>query len=56
VPLKKKSEVVEVKDYKPISLVHSFGELFAKVLSNRLAPHMDAMVMPNQSDFIKGRA
>jgi hypothetical protein len=54
--LKKKSEAIEVKDYRLISLIHSFGKLFDKVLSSQLAPHMDALVMPNQSAFIKGRA
>lgn len=43
----------QVKDFRPISLVHSFAKLVTKILTNRLAGHLDAMVSPNQSAFIK---
>jgi hypothetical protein len=46
---------VHVKDFRPISLVHSFGKLITKILANRLASKLDEMVSPNQSAFIKGR-
>jgi hypothetical protein len=46
---------VEVKDFRPISLVHSFGKLIAKLLATRLAPRMFELVHANQSAFIKGR-
>jgi hypothetical protein len=39
------------KDYRPISLVHSF----TKVLSNQLAGRLHGMVSSNQSTFIKAR-
>jgi hypothetical protein len=39
-----KELVEEVKDYRPISLVHSFAKLFSKVLSTRLAVLMPALV------------
>lgn len=42
-------------DYRPISLVHSFGKLITKILANRLAPKLDHLIAPNQSGFIKGR-
>jgi hypothetical protein len=42
-----------VKDYRPISLVHSFTKLVTKVLANRVAGRMQEMVSPNQSAFIK---
>lgn len=45
----------ELKDYRPISLIHSIGKLFAKGLAVRLAPRMSKIVMDNQSAFIKGR-
>jgi hypothetical protein len=45
-----------LKDYRPISLMHSFSKLFAKCLARRLAPQLKDMVALNQSAFIKGRA
>jgi hypothetical protein len=53
--LKKKEDSEEIKDYRPISLIHSFSKLVAKCLANRLAKHLDALVRPNQSAFIRGR-
>jgi hypothetical protein len=50
-----KKEVVEhPKDFRPISLVHSFVKLVTKILANRLAGKLNEMVSPNQSVFIKG--
>jgi hypothetical protein len=54
--LRKKPEAQEVKDFCPISLIHSFSKLVSKVLSARLAQHMNDLVQPNQSKFIKERA
>lgn len=51
----KKTDADEVKDFRPISLVHSFAKLVTKILANRLAGHLNEMVSPNQSAFIKGR-
>ena len=45
-----------MKDYRPISLMHSFSKLFAKCLAKRLAPRLKDIVAPNQSAFIKGRS
>lgn len=53
--LRKKPDAVDVKDFRPISLIHGFGKLFAKLLARRLAPHLPDLVQPNQSAFIKGR-
>jgi hypothetical protein len=54
--LRKKKEAIEVRDFRPISLIHSFGKVVAKVLFARLAPFMTRLVALNQSVFIKGRA
>jgi hypothetical protein len=48
----KKTEADQVKNFRPISLVHSFAKLVTKILANRLASHLDQMVSPNQSAFI----
>jgi hypothetical protein len=44
-----------LKDYRPISLIHSVGKLFAKGLALRLAPRMPEIIKINQSAFIRGR-
>lgn len=55
VPLRKNSAPTGLKDYRPISLMHSFSKLFAKCLARRLAPRLQEIVAPNQSAFIRGR-
>jgi hypothetical protein len=51
----KKEGAEEVKDFRPISLVHSFAKLITKVLANRLSGKLQSMVSSKQSAFIKGR-
>jgi len=53
--LPKKEEAKQPRDFRPISLVHSFAKLITKLLANRLACRLQQMVSPNQSAFIKGR-
>jgi hypothetical protein len=52
----KKVDASTARDFRPISLVHSFAKLITKILANRLAPRLDAMVATNQSAFIRGRS
>jgi len=47
--LPKKVDVVEVKDFRPISLIHSFAKLVTKLMANRLAPLLPSLVSANQS-------
>jgi hypothetical protein len=54
--LRKHKDADVVQDFRPISLIHSFGKLVTKVLAVPLAPYMNSLVMPNQSAFIKGIA
>lgn len=54
--LRKKDTPDGLRDYRPISLMHSFGKLFAKCLARRLAPRLPDMIAKNQSAFIKGRS
>jgi hypothetical protein len=51
----KKDNVDQVKDFRPISLVHSFAKLITKILASRLASWLNDLVSPNQNAFIKGR-
>ena len=53
--LPKKEGAEQPKDFRPISLVHSFAKLVTKLLANRLAPRLQQIVSPYQSAFIKGR-
>jgi hypothetical protein len=49
--LPKKADALEVKDYRPISLIHSFAKLLAKLLANILPPKLLELVPINQSTF-----
>jgi hypothetical protein len=51
----KTSDVIQVKDYRPINLVHNFAKLVTKVMANRLALLPPKLVSVNQSAFIKKR-
>jgi hypothetical protein len=53
--LPKKEDADRVRDFRPISLIHSFAKLVTKVLANRLRGHLDQLVSKSQSVFIKGR-
>ena len=45
----------EAKDFRPISLLHNFPKILAKILANRLSANISDLVLCNQSAFIKGR-
>jgi hypothetical protein len=51
----KKDGADQVKDFRPISLVHSFAKLITKILASRLVSGLNDLVSPNQNAFIKGR-
>jgi mannosylglycoprotein endo-beta-mannosidase len=51
----KKEGAVDLREFRPISLVHSFAKLMAKILALRLAPRMSELVDCSQSAFIQGR-
>ncbi|GLT47499.1 hypothetical protein SLA2020_211940 [Shorea laevis] len=51
----KKLNAVELKDYRPISLLGCVYKLLAKVLSNRLKSVMAEIVSDTQSAFVGGR-
>lgn len=53
--LPKMADSLEVTSYKSISLVHSFGKLFSKLLATRLAPQLPRLVKGNQAEFVGGR-
>jgi hypothetical protein len=53
--LPKRPGAEEVKDFRPISLIHGFAKWVAKVIANRLAPLLPQLVGPHQSAFVRGR-
>jgi hypothetical protein len=53
--LPKKVDANQVKDYRPISLIHSFAKLVRKTSANRLAPVLSSLVSTTQSAFVRGR-
>jgi hypothetical protein len=53
--LPKKDDAASIRDFRLISLVHSFAKLLTKLMANRLAGRLDKMITPNQSAFIKVR-
>ena len=51
----KVSSPLELKDYRPISLLGCLYKLLAKVLARRLAGVLNSIISPTQSAFLKGR-
>lgn len=54
--LPKKDEAEDIKDFRPISLIHGVAKILTKILALRLAPYMNDLISPCQSAFIKGRS
>jgi S-adenosylmethionine synthetase len=46
---------IDLKDFRPISLVGGIYKILAKVLANRLKMVLEKIVSKMQSAFIKGR-
>ena len=51
----KKPGAVEIKDYRPISLVSGIYKILAKVLANRLKTVLGKVVSAPQNAFVKGK-
>ena len=54
--LPKKDGAEDISEFLPISLIHAFAKIIAKILANRLAPFMNNLVSKSQSAFIKTRS
>jgi hypothetical protein len=51
----KKVDAVEVKDFRPISLVGGVYKMISKVLANRLKSVLGKLISSSQNAFIGGR-
>ena len=51
----KKVDAVEVKDFRPISLVGGIYNIISKVLTNRLRRVAYGLISDSQNAFVKGR-
>ena len=51
----KKSNAINIKDFRPISLVGNVYKLLSKVLANRLRAVLDNLISESQNSFIGGR-
>jgi hypothetical protein len=51
----KKDWAESILNFRPISLIHSFAKIIAKVLPMRLVPHMNSLISKSQSAFVKKR-
>jgi hypothetical protein len=51
----KKTNAVNIKDFRSINLIGSIYKLLAKVLANRLRGVLDGLVLESQNAFVGGR-
>ena len=51
----KKADAVEVKDFRPISLVGGIYKIISKVLANRLRRVAHSLILDSPNAFVKGR-
>ena len=51
----KKVDAVDVKDFRPISLVGGLYKIIAKVLANRMRRVVHSLIFESQNAFVKGR-
>lgn len=54
--LPKVDGAVQLKDFRPVSLIHGAIKIFDKVLANRVADELPNLVGHHQSAFVKGRS
>ena len=51
----KKVNAINIKDFRPISLVGSLNKLLAKVLAHRLLGVLNKLISASQNSFVVGR-
>lgn len=54
--IRKKENLREISDYRPISVINTSVKIITKILSKRLQPNLGALISANQTAFVKGRS
>jgi hypothetical protein len=54
--LPKKENPLDIKEFRPISLIHSFSKILTKALATRLAPLLPKLVSQAQNAFVQSRS
>lgn len=52
----KKKVPAAISDFRPISVLNTSVKIIAKIMANRLQPHLHTLVASNQTTFIRGRS
>ena len=55
IPVPKKGDLSNPSNYRGISLTPIAAKVYNKLILNRLQPHIDPLLRPNQNGFRKGR-
>ena len=56
IPIPKKGDLSKPDNYRGISLAPVAAKIYNKLLLNRIYPHIDPLLRPNQNGFRKGRS
>ena len=56
IPIPKKGDLTNPNNYRGISLAPVAAKIFNKLLLNRIYPHIDPLLRPNQNGFRRGRS
>lgn len=56
IPVPKNSNISNVKNYRPISLLPNFSKVFEKIIVNHISFHIKPLISPHQHGFLKGRS
>ncbi|KAM0847103.1 hypothetical protein ACQ4PT_055230 [Festuca glaucescens] len=54
--LPKKENPLDIKEYRPISLIHGFSKILTKLLAARLAPMLPSLISQAQCAFVQGKS
>lgn len=54
--LPKKENPLDIKEFRPISLIHGISKIFTKLLASRLAPLLPSLISHAQSAFVQTRS